>query len=1007
MLLENIKNLIKGIDKYILFAVSIFLCAFDFCNINAQTFSSSLLESNTIIQTDRRPIPVGFYDSTVNKTFVSWIGANSHPVVKAFDHTTQTWSPNVIAGSSPFNDKHNYPGMLKGADGRIYIFYGCHNSTMKMTVSQDPLSIDGTWNDKFITEAQDASYPAPIITVDGTFYVFYRDTRRQDGKSQDRPYQYVKSTDNGATWTRHMAIDPYPRTTDGTTEVYNGKVTYEPPHGDQNAKIHIAWTLAGPKLPTQSEHATLGQNVYYAYLDPGNDHFYNVVGMDMGFDIDTSEDDSLCLVLNTGLPESSHSAGLQVSVNYRDNGLPIIHFDNRNAGGQGTATWDGSQWVFAQIGAGGGDPREIEKFGPESFRTYHPSGSSVNVYKTLNGGLDWTFETSFQIDESMSRCYVINNFNPDVKLLLTQRPGSITTTGSVYTASVTSNFSPEYIPGDGTTVPTTPGDLELEVSPEKDTLSFSWADSEGETSCMLEYSSDDKATWNGFHTIGRDVTGYVADATTGFEPATTYHFRIRGENSYVYSGYSNEVSFTTDSISTPGGTGALPPSWNSEDIGITTPEGSAGMDSTGTFVIEGAGSDVWGSSDHFHYVYQRLSGDGVITARVDSIEHTNDWAKTGVMIRETLEGNSPHAMSIVTPLQLQGNGEKGVSLQYRTSKGGSTSISSGSEATAPHWVRLSRRGGTFTGYDSFDGVNWNLIETVTIPMVTNIYVGLMLTSHNSGILGTSQISNVSVTNDTASGAYIWLEAESGNITSPMKKKEDYTASAGYYVVTDTGKSTSSAPEDGRTTYNFEVTEEGNYKIWGRVKAATGDDDSFWIKVDENEWISWNEIERGEEWIWDEVHDSNNGKAVVTYNLTPGVHTLTITYREDGTLLDKFVITGDESYSPNSETTPVSIEDKEEFILNDNYVLNNSYPNPFNPETNISYVLPKAGNVKLTIYDITGREIATLVDNYQPAGNHKLTWNAKDSNGRQLASGVYFARMEAGNFVKTIKLMLLK
>ena len=190
-------------------------------------------------------------------------------------------------------------------------------------------------------------------------------------------------------------------------------------------------------------------------------------------------------------------------------------------------------------------------------------------------------------------------------------------------------------------------------------------------------------------------------------------------------------------------------------------------------------------------------------------------------------------------------------------------------------------------------------------------------------------------------------------------------------------------------------------------AASGDDDSFWIKIDENEWVSWNEIERGEEWIWDEVHDSNNNDTVVSYNLTPGTHTLTVTYREDGTLLDKFLITNDTTFNPNPSTDPVGIKENNEDILSDNYILNNSYPNPFNPTTNLSYVLPQASNVKLVIYDITGREVKKLVDTYQPAGRYELSWNAKDTRGQQLASGVYFVKMEAGSFIKTIKLMLLK
>ncbi len=85
----------------------------------------------------------------------------------------------------------------------------------------------------------------------------------------------------------------------------------------------------------------------------------------------------------------------------------------------------------------------------------------------------------------------------------------------------------------------------------------------------------------------------------------------------------------------------------------------------------------------------------------------------------------------------------------------------------------------------------------------------------------------------------------------------------------------------------------------------------------------------------------------------------------------------------------------------------NYPNPFNPSTVISYHLPQAAFVRLTIYDITGREITKLVEGYQQAGKYNYTWNTENISGKKLSSGTYFARLEAGNFVKVEKLMLLK
>src|SRR4051794_32250676 len=188
-------------------------------------FAVTRISEKSNIRSDRRPIHVGFYDATANKTFVSWMGANSCAIVKELDHATGRWSADKIAATSPFVDKHNYPGLLKGPDDRLFLFYGCHNSPLQMAVSPKPLSIDGTWEQRAIPEAEHASYPAPILMADGTFYVFYRETRETNGYADDRPYFFVKSSDGGTTWSRQKVIDPFPRTADSMCEIYNGKVS--------------------------------------------------------------------------------------------------------------------------------------------------------------------------------------------------------------------------------------------------------------------------------------------------------------------------------------------------------------------------------------------------------------------------------------------------------------------------------------------------------------------------------------------------------------------------------------------------------------------------------------------------------------------------------------------------------------------------------------------------------------------------------------------------------------
>ncbi len=90
------------------------------------------------------------------------------------------------------------------------------------------------------------------------------------------------------------------------------------------------------------------------------------------------------------------------------------------------------------------------------------------------------------------------------------------------------------------------------------------------------------------------------------------------------------------------------------------------------------------------------------------------------------------------------------------------------------------------------------------------------------------------------------------------------------------------------------------------------------------------------------------------------------------------------------------------ILTNSFNLYQNYPNPFNPTTQIEYYLPKDQKVCITVYDILGNEVKTLIDGFQSAGNHSLLFN-----GSELASGLYFYRIVAGNFIQVKKMVLLK
>ncbi len=108
-----------------------------------------------------------------------------------------------------------------------------------------------------------------------------------------------------------------------------------------------------------------------------------------------------------------------------------------------------------------------------------------------------------------------------------------------------------------------------------------------------------------------------------------------------------------------------------------------------------------------------------------------------------------------------------------------------------------------------------------------------------------------------------------------------------------------------------------------------------------------------------------------------------------------------------EVGGTGVEAKETMDLPSAFALSN-YPNPFNPSTKIHYNLPEAGQVRIVVSDMNGREVSTLVNGMQKAGSYELVWNAAmHQNGTSLPSGTYFCRLQAGSNVKTIKMLYMK
>lgn len=111
---------------------------------------------------------------------------------------------------------------------------------------------------------------------------------------------------------------------------------------------------------------------------------------------------------------------------------------------------------------------------------------------------------------------------------------------------------------------------------------------------------------------------------------------------------------------------------------------------------------------------------------------------------------------------------------------------------------------------------------------------------------------------------------------------------------------------------------------------------------------------------------------------------------------------DESITLESMPTSIDEEDMGHHVIPDGYKLYQNYPNPFNPATTIQFAIPQSGNVELVVYDMLGREIATLINEHKDTGYHEVVFDAGN-----LSSGVYLYRISTGSFVETRRLTLIK
>jgi hypothetical protein len=331
----------------------------------------------------------------------------------------------------------------------------------------------------------------------------------------------------------------------------------------------------------------------------------------------------------------------------------------------------------------------------------------------------------------------------------------------------------------------------------------------------------------------------------------------------------------------------VPAPFQHQDIGAVGMPGYATFDSTSTFNIVAAGADVWGTADSFHYVYEPLSGDGTIVARVHTLANVNSKVKAGVMIRESLAPGATNAFMFVSTT-------KGVQFQTRPSTGAATTTVTGPIKTAPYWVRVDRAGNAFTGYYSPDGVTWTSLGTTTMTMASNALVGLGVTSHTVDAVTQAAIDNVSVNGVpvqscnaaiTPSSQTFNATGDTGSIGVSAANTCSWTAtsSASWLTVTSgasgAGNGTvtlSAAPNSGasRSTtvsvagLTFTAMQNAaacSFSITPASAAMSASGGAANVTVTTGSWCSWSAVSTDPSWLTVTSGASGTGNGSVTLN----------------------------------------------------------------------------------------------------------------------------------------------
>ena len=265
-----------------------------------------------------------------------------------------------------------------------------------------------------------------------------------------------------------------------------------------------------------------------------------------------------------------------------------------------------------------------------------------------------------------------------------------------------------------------PGDLTIMVNPVKG-LDLTWVDDiPNDIGTIIERSNPGSVLFEVLDTVDAGVNTFTDTTATEFG---IYNYQISAL-------YDDESSLPTQFM--PGRPFekepvALPSPWQRAVFGKDLVGIASGSSiENDTITIDAGDGDFWGNVDRGHMVYQTITGDCEVFAKVAGYDHVQSYTQAGAMIRESLNDGSKFAamLLISTP---------GAVIRERVSTGGTVNQKpiANTHEVAPYWVRLSRVGTTFTGYVSGDGKNWRVVRSVSISMQEEVFAGVAASSHTT------------------------------------------------------------------------------------------------------------------------------------------------------------------------------------------------------------------------------------------------------------------------------------